>query len=176
MARHGQTAANVAGRFQGQDDTPLDETGIEQAHELAANAEGHEIQAIWCSPLARARQTADVVAEKLGLPVLPDPRFAEHDVGDWTGRLKKDIEQEEPERWAAYMRAGEEFRFPGGESLEEQMERVVDGLVAVTQAGELPALIICHRGVIRSARCHTESRGLDVFHDIEVPNGALIRL
>ena len=176
LARHGQTTSNVEGRFQGQDDSPLDATGIAQAHELAAHARGHGLVALWCSPLARARQTADVVAAAIGLEPREDRRFAEHDTGDWTGRLKADVEAEEPEAWAAYLRAGDSWTFPGGENLEDFMERVVDGLVAVTHSGALPALVVCHRGVIRAARSHTARRGLLTFHDWVVPNGALLPL
>lgn len=176
MARHGQTAHNVEGRFQGTLDVPLDATGREQAQALAAEAEGHGIVALYCSPLLRARETADVVGAALGLEPQPDARFAEHETGAWTNRLKADVEAEDPEGWAAYMRAGEDWTFPGGENLEAFMERVVDGFVAVTQAGRLPALVVCHRGVIRAALSHTNIRGLSTFHDWPVPNGALIPL
>lgn len=176
LARHGQTVSNAEGRFQGQDDSPLDDTGIAQAHDLAAAAQGHGIVALWSSPMPRARQTAEVVGAALGLTPRPDAQFAEHDTGAWTGRLKADVEAEDPAGWAAYQRAGEDWTFPGGENLEAFMERVVDGLVAVTHAGALPALVVCHRGVIRAARSHTHRRGLATFHDWVVPNGALLPL
>ena len=176
MARHGQTAHNAEGRFQGTLPVPLDPVGMAQAEELAEAAKGQGIVALWCSPLLRAQQTADVVGAALGLEPRPDPRFAEHDTGTWTDRLKADVEAETPEAWADYMAAGEDWTFPGGENLEAFMERVVDGLVAVTQAGELPALVVCHRGVIRAARSHTHRRGLDTFHEWPVPNGALLPL
>ena len=59
------------------------------------------------------------------------------------------------------------------EALEDQLERVVAGLVDVTQAGLLPALVVCHRGVIRCARSHTHVRGLETFMSWDVPNGSL---
>lgn len=176
MARHGQTAYNLDGRFQGTLGVPLDAVGRAQAHELAAAATGHGIVALWCSPLRRARETADIVGAALGLEPQPDPRFAEHDTGRWTDRLKAEVEASEPEAWAAYLRAGEAWTFPEGERFEAFMERVVDGLVAVTQARRLPALVVCHRGVIRAAQSHTHVRGLDTFHDWPVPNGALVAL
>ncbi len=73
-------------------------------------------------------------------------------------------------------RAGEAFRFPGGESFAEQQERVVAALVDVTQARELPALLVCHRGVVRCALAHTHRRGLETYHEWTVPNAELIRL
>lgn len=176
LARHGQTASNLEGRFQGTLDVPLDPVGLEQARTLAEHARDQGFVALHCSPLLRARQTADVVGEALGLEPRADQRFSEHDTGAWTGRLKADVEAEEPELWAAYLRAGEDWTFPGGENLEAFMERVVEGLVAVTQSHELPALVICHRGVIRAARSHTHRRGLATFHEWPVPNGALVAL
>jgi broad specificity phosphatase PhoE len=176
LARHGETDYNAARRFQGQGDMPLNARGLEQARELAQIAAQREWAALWASPILRARQTAEVVAAAIGLEPRFDARFAEHAVGDWQDLLFDDVERDEPERWAQWQAAGPDFRFPGGESLGEQQERVIDGLVAVTQSHLLPALVVCHRGVIRSALCHTRNEGLDAFHDIAVSNGALVAL
>ena len=177
MARHGETTYNAQERFQGQgDEAVLTEKGREQARELAELAAQEPLVALYCSPVRRARETAGIVGERIGLEPLPDPRFAETNTGDWTDRLYSDIQRDDPEGFEAWQHAGEGFRYPGGESLREQMDRVVDGLVDVTQRGALPALIVCHRGTIRVALCHTQMRGLDVFSEIAVPNGALIRL
>jgi broad specificity phosphatase PhoE len=176
LARHGETPYNAERRFQGQGDVPLNAHGIAQARELAAIAAKQQWSALWASPIHRARQTAEIVAEAIGLPPRFDMRFAEHDVGDWQDRLFADVEREEPELWAAWQRAGAQWRFPGGESLQEQQDRVVDGLVSVTQSHELPALVVCHRGAIRVALCHTRNEGLDAFQHIDIPNGALVPL
>lgn len=176
LARHGQTAYNADGRFQGTLGIPLDEVGEAQARALADLATGRGITALWCSPLLRARQTADVVGRALGLEPVEDARFAEHDTGAWTDRLKSEVEAEDPAAWAAYLRGGPDWTFPAGERLEDFMERVVDGLVEVTQRRRLPALVVCHRGVIRAAQSHAHIRGLDTFHEWPVPNGALIPL
>lgn len=178
LARHGETESNRERRFQGQLDVPLSDAGREQAHALAekAAAEARPIAALYTSPLARAAETAAIVGERLGLEPRPDERLKEIDVGDWERRLKDDVRREEPEAWAAFMRAGEDFRFPGGESLGEQQERVIAALVDVTQRAELPALIVCHRGVVRCALAHTHREGLRTYHDWRVPNAELVRL
>ena len=178
LARHGETKENRERRFQGQNEVPLSERGIEQAHALAeqAAAEAAPIVALYTSPQRRAAQTAEIVGERLGLEPRPDERLKEVDVGDWQDRLKDDVERDEPEAWAAFRRAGDDFRFPGGESFAEQQERVVAALVDVTQRGELPALLVCHRGVVRCALAHTHRRGLDTYHEWKVPNAELIRL
>jgi broad specificity phosphatase PhoE len=67
LARHGQTAYNAEGRFQGHLPVPLDETGREQARALADTVAGVEVRTLVCSPLARARETADIVAARIGL-------------------------------------------------------------------------------------------------------------
>jgi len=176
LARHGETDDNRPPlRVQGSRDTPLNETGRAQAAELAERVRRERIGTLYCSPLSRARATAEVVGAAVGLEPVSDARFVEADRGRWEGRLFADLEREEPERWAAWQRAGEGFRFPGGESLREQMDRVMAGLGDVRRRGRLPALVVCHGGSIRAALCHADPRGLDAFHAWEVPNVALIR-
>jgi len=174
MARHGETTYNAARRFQGHsNDAVLTERGREDAHRLAGEAAGEGLVALYTSPLARARETAEIVGGRVGLQPIVDERFAETETGEWTNCLYDEID---PELYAAWQHAGEDWRFPGGESLAEQQERVIAGLVDVTQRGELPALVVCHRGTIRVALCHTQQRGLDMFSEIDIPNGGLVRL
>jgi broad specificity phosphatase PhoE len=173
LARHGETPYNVEGRFQGQNDVGLTDRGVGQAHALARAAAERSFAGLYCSPLRRARQTADIVGAATGLTAVPDDRFKETDTGDWTDRLFTDVEREDPEGWAAYHLTDPDFRFPGGESLQDQMDRVIDAFVDVTHGGRLPALIVCHRGVIRVARSHTHIRGLETFMSWDVPNGTI---
>ena len=174
LARHGETTYNAERRFQGWSaKAVLTEKGIEQAHQLAGLAAQEGLAALYASPLERARQTAAIVGERIGLEPIVDQRFAETDTGDWTDVPYDEVD---PQLFEAWKHAGEDWRFPGGESLEEQQERVIAGLVDVTQAGRLPALVVCHRGTIRVALCHTQQRGLDMFSEIDVPNGGLVRL
>ena len=176
LARHGETTYNAERRFQGwSPKAVLTEKGIAQAHELADAAAREETAfvALYASPLERARQTAAIVGERLGLEPVVDGRFAETETGEWTDVRYDDVD---PALFEAWRHAGDGFRYPGGESLNEQQERVIAGLVDVTQRGDLPALVICHRGTIRVALCHTRQRGLDAFSEIDVPNGGLVRL
>ena len=174
MARHGETTYNAERRFQGHSPRAvLTERGREEARALADLAAREDLAALYTSPLVRARETAAIVAERVGLEPVVDDRFAETDTGEWTDVRYDDVD---PKLFEAWKHAGEGWRYPGGESLDEQQERVIAGLVDVTQRGELPALVVCHRGTIRVALCHTQQRGLDAFSDIDVPNGGLVRL
>ena len=174
LARHGQTAFNAEGRFQGHLPVPLDATGREQARALAALAAEREWGALWCSPLARARETADVVAAAVGLEPRPDPRFAETDCGDWTGRAFADVVAEDPEGFEAFVAMREDFRFPGGESFADQRARVLRGLEEV-RAGALPALVVCHRGVMRLALAAAGAAGAG-GGPLDIANASLVDL
>jgi broad specificity phosphatase PhoE len=178
LARHGETDDNVPPlRFQGQRDTPLNATGRAQAHELAERvAAGPPPASLWSSDLSRARETAEIVGARVGLVPRLDARLREGDRGDWEGYLFEQVEQADPERYAAWRRAGASFRFPGGESLAEQQARVCAALADVEAAGELPALVVCHGGAIRCVLCREDPRGLDAFHTFTIPNVALIPL
>jgi probable phosphoglycerate mutase len=160
---------------QGWIDTPLNDRGREQARALAAAVQGRGIAAVHSSHLARARETAEIVASALGLPVSVDERLAESKRGTWEGRLLDEIEREEPDLWEAWRRGGAEFRFPDGESLQEHADRVADALAEIRSA-PLPALCICHGGTIRCAFALEHQRGLDAFHELDVANGQLLEL
>lgn len=173
LARHGETADNREPvRVQGRRDVPLTARGRAQARELAARvAEGPPPRALYTSDLARARETAEIVGAAIGLEPRVDARFAESDRGRWEGLRWDEIAAQDPAGFAAWKAAGADFRFPAGESLREQQVRVVAALAELEQ---LPALVVCHGGTIRVALCLRDPRGLDAFHDFEVPNGALI--
>jgi probable phosphoglycerate mutase len=176
LARHGETDDNAPpARVQGSIDTPLNARGREQARRIAAELGDDGIAAIYSSGLVRARETAEIVAGELGLPVTVDERLAESHRGEWEGRLIEEIEREEPELWAEWRRGGAEFRFPGGESLAEHATRVEAALEDVRR-GPLPALCVCHGGTIRCAFALGHPRGLDAFHELDVPNGSVLRL
>jgi broad specificity phosphatase PhoE len=177
LARHGETNDNVQPlRFQGFADTPLNDTGRRQADELAHRVAGDGIASLWASDLSRARETAEIVGARIGLEPTLDPRLREGARGRWEGRPMADVQREEPELYAAWRRAGPDFRFPGGESLSDQQRRVTAALTDIHRAGPLPALVVCHGGSIRVMLCARDPRGLDAFHEFDVPNVAVVPL
>lgn len=177
LARHGQTDDNVEPlRFQGWRDTPLNDTGRRQAAELAERMTGEGIVALWSSDLDRARETAQIVGARIGLEPRVDRRLREASRGDWEGRLFEDVARDEPAAYAEWRNAPQSWRFPGGESLLEQQQRVSACIEDIRAAGELPALAVAHGGSIRVMLCMSDPRGLAAFHEFEVPNTSTVRL
>jgi probable phosphoglycerate mutase len=176
LARHGETVDNRhPARFQGQLDTPLSDAGRAQARELGRELRGRGLAALYSSGLRRALESARIAGEELGLEPRADARLNEAAMGSWQGRLKEEVEREEPVTWAAWRRAGPVFRFPAGESLVEFQTRVLAALDAV-RAGPLPALVVCHGGSMRAALAAFRPRGLDSFHDVEPDNAEVVLL
>jgi len=177
LARHGQTAYNHKRRFQGLLPVPLDETGFAQAAELAELAAPYDFAALWCSPLLRARQTADVLGARIGLEPVEDQRLVETDAGDWTDRPFADIQKEDPDGLRAFMTGDPGFGFPGGESFADQARRVAAALSDI-ESGTLPALVVCHGQVIRLALADRHPDGLAgaLRGSATVTNGTLVHL
>lgn len=173
LARHGQTAYNLERRFQGQLPVALDETGLEQAADLAERASTHNFAVLWCSPLPRARQTADIVGRRIGLEPREDARLMETDAGDWTDRTFAEIQAEAPQEFARFIGGDPTFAFPGGESFAHQGVRVAAALHDIKHA-EHPALVVCHGVVIRIALFQRSEHHAALADP--VPNAALIAL
>lgn len=146
VIRHGQSLWNVDERWQGRADIALSELGLRQAH-AAADALG-AFDLIASSQLDRARNTAEIIAERLGIgPVIIDERIQETDIGPWEGLTRPEIEH----RWPGYLA---NFDKPDGfESNDAVIERMSSALVDIgSQCQGGTALIISHSGVIRTLR------------------------
>jgi broad specificity phosphatase PhoE len=177
LVRHGETEDNRPPlRFQGWRDTPLNDRGRAQARQLAVALDGRGIASIWSSDLSRARETAETVAETLRLPVCLDARLREGYRGRWEGRLFEDVARDEPELFAQWERAGRGWRFPEGEALQDQLDRVSACVDEVRATARLPALVVCHGGSVRVMLCRADPRGLDAFHDFAIPNTGVFPL
>ncbi len=148
LARHGETDYNAAHRFQGLLPIPLNATGRAQAAALAQAAAAVGFVELWASPLARALETAEIVGAALGLRPREDARLVETDAGEWTDRLFSDVQTEDPEGFASFLRADPQFAFPGGESFHAQTERVMAALGDIAERPH-PVLVVTHGMTIR---------------------------
>lgn len=149
LVRHGETDWNLAGRWQGQTDVPLNEAGRAQARELADRMRPEVIATVASSDLLRARATAEIVAASLGLAVgVVDHRLREQSFGDFEGLTARECEERFPEAWARYL-ADWRTTPPGGESGAEVLARVVPALREIAGRGS-PALVVMHGRALRT--------------------------
>ncbi len=144
--RHGETVFNAAGRIQGQTDSELSALGRRQCQAVAAAFAGQPIEAIYSSPLRRAREGAACVAETLGLPVIEDDRLMEIHAGIFQGLDWKDIEVRYPREAAAWRTQDPDFRIPQGESRRDLMQRVAAALADIREAGHRQVVVVAHGG------------------------------
>ncbi|BDG10751.1 histidine phosphatase family protein [Anaeromyxobacter paludicola] len=150
LVRHGETDWNACGRWQGHTDVPLNATGRAQARALAERLRAHRVRAIASSDLCRARGTAEIVGEALGLEVgLVDPDLRERAYGRWEGLTRGECEARYPEHWARHA-SDPRVAPPGGESIEDLLARVVPAIHRACEALDAPALLVTHGGVMRA--------------------------
>jgi glucosyl-3-phosphoglycerate phosphatase len=148
--RHGRTPWNLANRFQGALDVPLDEVGLAQAQGAAPALAAFSPTSIVASDLARAYVTAEVLGRMTGLAVLREPELRETNGGAWQGQTRVEIIDGDGDRFRAWV-AGHDVRPPGGESRTEVVARVVAcvgrHLADLPPGGTL--VVVSHGGAIR---------------------------
>ncbi|HKN64431.1 MAG TPA: histidine phosphatase family protein [Gaiellaceae bacterium] len=144
LVRHGETDWNADGRLQGHTNRQLSDYGRRQAQKLAEELAGDEIEAIYSSDLARARETAEIVGERLGLAVELDPDLREKNWGTWEGLTS--VERDRVEFV--------------GESTEAHQQRMLRSLgrIATRHPGDGRVLVVTHGGSVR--RVQTAALGM----------------
>jgi probable phosphoglycerate mutase len=152
LARHGETAWNRAGRWQGHTDVELNEQGRQQARVLAEALRPRGIVQVGSSDLARARETAEIIAALLGLPALPgDAGLRERAFGEFEGLTREECVARFPEEWGRYI-ADIRLAPPGGEphaAVAVRMEAAVRRAAAALPA-DAAVLLISHGGAMRA--------------------------
>ena len=155
LIRHGQTDWNLEGRYQGQSDVPLNQTGLAQAQSLARQLKGQAFAAIYASDLMRARQTAEPVAKILDITIQFETRLREIDQGEWEGVLVDDIKARYAELWSQRTVDPASIRPPGGETVGEVAERVYAALDDIARLFPTERVLIVSHGLsIATAICH----------------------
>jgi len=163
LVRHGETDWNAEGRLQGHTDRPLNDFGRRQAKALAEELDGEEIEAIYASDLARARETAEILGERLGLPTVLDPDLREKNWGTWEGLTPTERDRVEFE----------------GETTEEHRERMLRALHRIAERHpDGRVLVVTHGGSLRRVQAAATGMALPVVENCGrwaclVENGAI---
>jgi probable phosphoglycerate mutase len=154
--------------FLGQEDPPLDETGVEQARQLGERLAAVSFARVWSSDLVRAVQTAALAAQVPLSAVKTDKAFREVNLGSWEGLDLATVRETHPNEYAAREKNVAGYRFPGGESFREMQQRVLAGfsiildeeLAGITPGGpDNPGqptnlMVVAHKNANRSLLCH----------------------
>lgn len=168
LVRHGQTATTgsvLPGRTKG---LHLTDAGRAQAERAAERiAELRKVDAVYTSPLERARETAIPIAGAVGVRPTVERGLQECDFGEWTGGQLKQL-MRTPE-WQTVQRAPSTFRFPGGESFTEMQTRIVSALDRLRAAHPGGTVIaVSHADPIKAAVAHALGTHLDLFQRIVI--------
>ncbi len=177
LVRHGQTTMNVSGAFCGLSEAPLTEVGREQAQRLANRLSHEHIDALYCSPQGRARETAQPVAAALQLDIQIREALHEIDFGRWEGLVKAEIEQKFPWEIAAWNRGSWAVQAPGGETQQAVLARVVPCLVELlaAHAGQT-ILIVSHGTTLRLLVGHLLNLSLPASRALRLDTASLTKL
>ncbi len=171
LIRHGQTAWNLLGKYTGQSDIPLNETGRQEAHALARKLEENPPEVIVSSDLIRARETAEIVAAPFGLPVHTDKDLREINQGVWEGMYFPDIKAKYAAEFAERETNPLEVAPPEGETVGQVRDRVVTAVtkIAQTYPGKRVA-VVAHGLALALIKAHYTNYPIQQVWDLIPPN------
>lgn len=175
VARHGQTWANVEHRYLGSLDPELTELGRQQATQLRAQLPAR-VDILATSPLLRARQTAQILSEPLGLEPQVLQAFRERHVGVFEGLTQAEAKARYPELWARNITRQWDLAPPGGESIAEVAERVRGGLQDLARRYSGRTVVLVAHGFVAKTLRGLASNDFADFYDWQLGNGEVLFL
>jgi broad specificity phosphatase PhoE len=148
LIRHGETVGESSVRFHGSNDVELSAEGRALMRDVGRGLRGEAFDLVLASPLRRSWEAASIVVG--GAPVRLEHDFREIHFGRWEGMTRQEIEAADPRLFEAWQEEGAGFDFPEGERRAEFHARVLRGLERLEQSGAASALVVVHKGTIRS--------------------------
>jgi len=177
LVRHAETDWNRERRYQGWRDTLLSETGRGQASALGQLLARERLAAVWSSPLARARETAQAIATPQALGVREAPAFKEMRFGDWEGLTSAEVSARFPALYREWRDTPHLVGVPGGETLAEVQNRVLLGLAELRAAHDGETICLVAHGIsIRVLILEALGLGLDRVWSLEVSSTGVSEL
>ena len=178
LMRHGLTASNRKNIYAGWGEEPLLPEGEAAIRAIGRKLIPLDIRQIFTSPIRRARHTAETIKAffRVGIKVLDD--LKEIKMGPWEGLSEADVVRRFPKEWKTWNETPSRLKMEGRETLEELQQRALRAIDSI-QADPPPdgnVLAVSHVALIRVLLIHAESRALDEYRTIDVPNGSVFRL
>jgi len=172
LMRHGETAWNREGRVMGRKPIELDADGRAQVQASVPFARLLKPELIVTSPLARARQSAEIIAAGVGdIPIAEDPQLSEVKYGRWEGMVYDDLIEDAD--YLNYRDHPLDAPTPGGETIAQVQSRGVEAVRrAITDNSGRRILFVSHGDIIRTVLCHFMRLELAHFRRIRVDNAA----
>jgi len=177
LLRHGLTSANKDDVFAGRTQEPLHPEGVAQMGEVGQRLAGRGIGKIFCGPLARTRQSAGIIGELLGVPVIAEKALTEISIPHWDGLTKEAIRARFGPEYPAWLADPAGFILPGCETIGEAQARAVVSVESLFR--DYPGqklLVVSHLIVVRALLLHYLARPIADFRAIKVDNGQVAAL
>ena len=163
-ASHDRVGSVLCGRMPG---VTLGEEGRREAKVLADRFRNEAIAAVITSPLERARETAEVIADRIGVPVEIDEALTEIDFGEWTGQSFDALDPDP--HWRLWNSSRSTTRPPGGEPMSAAQARIVHRIERLREEHpEAQVILVGHCDVIKSALAHHLGLSLDRYDRFEI--------
>ena len=174
LGRHAQTLSNVSGRYMGWIDEDLSDDGVRQAQRLSARLSRRPITAVYSSPLKRTLSTAEMIAQRHGLPVQTISELGEIRMGQWEGLFASEIQTRFAELWTAWRTDPSTIQMPGGESLAQVKLRATKALEDILQDNRgCQVVAVTHDVVARIIVAHCLNVSTSIYRRLEVANASL---
>ncbi|MTI79450.1 MAG: alpha-ribazole phosphatase [Firmicutes bacterium] len=174
LVRHGETEWNALKKFQGHSDISLSDVGRLQATRLANHMVKYKIDAAYASDLSRARETAEIIAEKFDIPVVCKKQLREINFGCWEGLTISEIKANYHGIVTKWWEDPAGTQIPDGEIFTDLVKRVILSLeeIICKHSGQ-DVMVVSHGGVVRSIICHVLGINLKEYWRLQLNNCSL---
>lgn len=174
LVRHGQTAWNRANAYIGSTDLPITSNGREEAALVANRLEEQDIAAIYASSLLRARQTAEVIAERFNLPIRTVHELREVNYGEWEGIPESEVGDRYPDIFPRWRANPMDVRIPAGETFAELRDRAFPAFMGIVESHRDENIAIAaHKSTNRVILCCVLEMDVSRYRQIGQVNSAI---
>lgn len=174
LVRHAESEWNRSSRYAGQQDVPLSTRGKEQANRIARRLSQEHLDALYASPLQRARETASIVGKACNVSLTVDPDLAEIHHGEWEGLTTLQVHAAFPSEYERWLSHPDRAIMPGGETLDQVSERVRAAFSRIQQKHANGKVgIFSHDAVLRVLLLRCLGLELEHFWKWELENASV---